>query len=259
MSFANAIYLSGATAPIESTDTVAKHPLGTRMVLDDGRVFVYAKAGAAITRTDVGVENPVPQGISQRAVGAAAAVGDTSVTFTTVSPDGITGDGSILEDEFVGGYVLLFTTGAVAPLDKQIRRITGNTATAAAGEITMTLDRGLEIALATATSKIEAIHSPYAGVTIGANIQSPIVGVASCLAGDGEYLWIQTWGVCWLSLQAGCGVAGQIGLTFRHDGSLSEALSAVSGTITNQYAGFVLAGIDAATQAAPFIMLQISP
>ncbi len=258
MGFPNAIYSNGAEAPIDAADTIQKYDLGQRMILEDGRVFIYAKAGAAITRTDLGVKNGLPQGVAQRAVAAAAAIGAKSATITCASPDGASADGNIVADEFKGGYILFFTTGATAPYDKQIRRIVSNTA--GTTSIVFTFDRGLEIALATATSKAEIMASPYKHVVVDSTIRYPVVGIPSVLATSGQYLWIQTWGICWMSLQAGVGKDGQIGATFRHDGSLSEALSTVSGTITNQYAGFCIASSrDAATQAAPFFMLQISP
>lgn len=240
---------------LTAADTAQKYPLGTKFV-DGDRVYRYAKAGGAITRTDLGVKNGLPQGVAQRAV-AAAAIGATSVTVTCASPDGALGTGVITEDEFAGGYILFFTVGAVAPYDKQVRLIKGNTA--GTTSIVFTFDRGLEIALVAATSKVEAMASPYKSVVISSAIHYPVVGIPTVLATSGQYLWIQTWGVCWISLQAGCGVAGNIGLTFRHDGSLSEALTAVSGVVTNQYAGFCMAGNITATQAAPFFMLQICP
>lgn len=256
MSFPNTIFCDGSAATIDTADTVAKHPLGQRMVLEDGRVFVYAKAGGAITRTDLGVKNGLPQGVAQRAV-AAAAIGAKSVTVTCASPDGASADGNIVKDEFAGGYILFFTVGAVAAMDKQVRRITGNTA--GTTSIDFTFDRGLEIALLAATSKVEVIASPYKHVVISSAVHYPVVGIPTVLATSGQYLWIQTWGICWISPQSGVGVAGNVGLTFRHDGSLEPALTAVTGYITNQYAGFCIAGNSAATQAAPFFMLQISP
>ena len=255
MSFSNAIYVNGVNAPIEAADTTKKHPLGTRMVLEDGRVFVYAKANAAIPSTSEGVKNATPQGVSYRSVGAAAAATALSVTLTTVSPDGITGDGSIIADEFEGGYALFFATGG-----KFIRRITGNTAVAAAGAITITLDRPIGVALTT-SSGIELMHSPYYAVQTSNNINHPVVGVPACTATSGQYLWIQTWGVCWCSPQASVGVtaSGDVGLCWRHDGSLEAALETPSGSISSQYAGYVIAGLDAGTQAAPFFMLQLAP
>jgi len=235
-------------------DTVQKYPIGSKYIEGD-RVYRYAKAGGAINRTDLGVKNGLPQGIAQREV-LAAAIGATSVTITTVSPDGAAETGTLVKDEFAGGYLLLFTVGGVAPFDKQMRLITGNAA-GAAGNIVFTFDRGLEIALVAGTSKAEAIASPYKHVVLDSAIHHPVIGVPTVLATSGQFLWIQTWGVCWLSCQAGVGVAGNIGLAFRHDGSLSEALTAVSGTVTNQYAGYCMAGNIGATQAAPFFMLQI--
>lgn len=242
---------------LSAADATQKYPIGTKYVEGD-RIYRYALAGGDIDRTDLGVKNGLPQGVAQRAVAAVAAIGAKAATITTVSPDGAAGTGTLVKDEFAGGYILFFTTGGVASYDKQIRLITGNAA-GAAGDIAFTFDRGLEIALATATSKAEAIASPYKHIVISSAVHYPVVGIPSVLASDGEYLWVQTWGPCWISPQSGVGVAGNVGVAFRHDGSLEPALTAVTSYITNQYAGFCMAGNSGATQAAPFFMLQISP
>ena len=236
-------------------DTVQKYPIGTKYVEGD-RVYRYAKAGGDIDRTDLGVKNGLTQGMAQRAV-AVAAIGAKSATVTCASPDGASGDGNIVKDEFAGGYILFFTAGSVAPYDKQVRLITGNTA--GTTSIVFTFDRGLEIALVATTSKAEAIASPYKHVVLSSAVHMPIVGVPTVLASSGNYLWVQTWGPCWLSLQSDVGVAGNYGMVWRHDGSLDKNYDTVDGYITNQYAGFALAQTSSAGQGAPFFMLQICP
>ncbi len=249
------IWGSLALPDLSTADSVQKYPIGTKYVEGD-RVYRYAKAGAAITRTDVGHKNGLSQGINYRAV-SAQAIGDKTVTVTCASPDGAAETGTIVKDEFAGGYILFFTAGSVASWDKQVRLITGNTA--GTTSIVFTFDRGLEIALVAGESIAEGIASPYSKVLYNNTAGYPVIGVPSVLATIGQFLWIQTWGPCWLSLQAGCGVAGQLGVIFRTDGSLSEALSAVADQITNQHAGFVLAESTTQTQGAPIIFLQITP
>lgn len=256
--FPNAIYCTGADAPIDVVDDAVdqKHPLGTRMILEDGRVFVYARCGGAIARLDLGVKNNLPQGVAQRSIAAAVAIGEKSVTVTCASPDGASQDGNIVEDEFEGGYILFFV-GSGSTQTPQMRRVVSNTA--GTTSIVFTFDRALSVAL-TDSHKVEVIASPYRSVVISAGCTRSVAGVPmATTTAAGQFLWLQTWGSCWLSSQAGCGVAGNVGLTFRTDGSLSEMLSAVAGAVTNQYAGYVLAGTIANTQGAPFFMLQLCP
>ena len=248
----------------DAASSTQNYRLGQRKILEDGSVWVYAKAGGAINRTDLGVKNGLCQGVAQRAVAAAQSVGDKTATLTCASPDGASADGNIVLDEFKDGYILFFTTGAVASYDKQVRRVTGNTA--GTTSIVFTFDRGLEIALATATSKAEVMASPYKHVVISSGANFPVVGIPAVLADSGEYLWLQTWGVTWISPQSTVGLVGNTGLVFRHDGSLepitneSGVLTVPDGTYdTTQHAGFVMAETSASAQAAPFIMLQISP
>jgi len=264
MGFPNAIYCNGAVAPIDEVDTIQKHPLGTRITLEDGRVFAYARCGVAITRLDLGLKNGLPQGVANRAVAAAVAKGLKSVTLTTVSPDGAAATGTIVANEFEGGYIQFFPDVASAAVQRpQTRRVISNTG-GAAGSIVFTFDRALTVALTT-DATAEVMASPYRHVLHGSGAHMPVVGMATNFATAGQFLWVQTWGVCWLSPQSTVGIGGNTGLVFRHDGSLEEikndsaTLKVADGTYsTTQYAGYILAETSSQGQAAPFFMLQLA-
>jgi len=257
MSFPTAIFCSGADAPIDAPDTIQKHPLGTRMILEDGRVFAYARCGVAITRLDLGLKNGLPQGVAYRAIAAAVAIGGKSVTLTCASPDGAAGTGTIVKDEFEGGYIFILPEHASAAVQQpQIRRVVSNTA--GTTSIDFVFDRALQVALTT-DGYAEVMASPYRHVLHNSTMGYPVVGMGTVLATAGQFLWVQTWGTAWLSLQSDVGVAGNYGLVFRHDGSLDKAFETVDGSISNQYAGHVLAETSSQGQGAPFFMLQICP
>lgn len=255
-SFPNAIYCNGATAPIHEADTTQKHPLGQRMILEDGRVFVYAKAGGSLN-PDMGVKNGYSQHIAFTTVALSADAGAKSIVLDTVVTDGPLGTGVIAEDEMVGGYIVIFPHSS----NTFVRRITSNTATTAVGgvrEMTIGIDTPTPVAVVADVTHGEAMASPYAYVVCDSAMDKAVVGVATIPATTGQYLWIQTWGACWLAPQSNVGVAYDRGIIFRHDGSLEKAGQTPSGTLSSQYAGFVLAETSTATQGAPFIMLQIS-
>jgi hypothetical protein len=222
------------------------------------KTFVLAKTGGAITSIGLAVKNGLAQGVANCSVQAAAAAGATSVNLSTVATDGSAGTGLIATDEFKGGEIVLFTAGSDIP---QRRGITGNTSRTASGTKTVTfyLDSPLTTALGTGDSG-EAMQSPWSYVVQDTQIGHPVVGVPTVIAAAADYyLWLQTWGLTFVSPQANVGVAGAgIGCYWRHDGSI-DTYANIGTYVSTQYAGFVVAEAAAHTQGAPFFMLQIQP
>jgi hypothetical protein len=212
--------------------------------------FVLAKAGGAITTTGMGAKNGLPQGVKQCALTANAAVGATSVSLLTVATDGALDTGAIAEDEFKGGEIVLFKTGTNEP---QRRGITGNTARVATGSVavTFTLDSPLTVAMTTSDAG-EAMQNPWSHVVQDSNIGHAVVGVPCVIAALGQFLWLQAGGLCFVSPQAGVGVAGATGCYWRHDGSIDTTVGTY---VSSQYAGYVIAESLTNTQGAPFFMM----
>jgi len=219
-----------------------------------GKTFVLGRLGATITNTELGLKNLLAQSISQAVLPAAVASGATSVSITVGATDGATGNGAVAADEMIGGEVVIFINGANKPF---CRGIVGNTVVASGGgTMTITLDSPVPFALTT-SDKAEAMHSPWYSLGQDSQIGHPVVGVATIGGTSGQYIWVQTWGKCFVSPQAAVGIAGATGVYWRHDGSID--VENADAYVSDQYAGFVLAENASHTQAAPFIMLQILP
>jgi len=245
-----------------------RHPdyqVGDRVALPDGRVFRYAKA-AGTMNPDCLAQHETGQYIGYVALGASQAVGDKEVTLTVVAAStGSGGAGVIAKDEMRGGYVLIFDASS-----KAIQRgIIGNSALAATGtSITLYLDGGVERALLATTDHAEAIASPYLDLIDGDAVQSKtrgFLGLPTCIATDGEYFWVQTWGPCWVAPDNG-NSATDLGNTdyslqavARFDGHVAAHIYNDGETPLSQHVGFVLSRGAGAAQGAPFLMLQISP
>ena len=73
-----------------------------------------------------------------------------------------------------------------------------------------------------------------------------------------QYLWIQTWGPCWVNPKGFVVATGRRGVWFDDEGSIVYANANVV-TKTLQYAGFLLERDDAGDTGAPMVNLQINP
>ena len=226
---------------LSTNDVTQRYTLGTRHIAWDGTVYKYVKAGTAFTSYQLGVwHEGTGAGVSYEALPGGEVAGSTSVTIT---------QGSITEDQYSGGYILIFhATG-----DGQVYGIQSNDATS--GTTTkLYLDRPLAQAL-TSSDNMELYANPYSVVAQGnSGGTQGFIGVPAALLTDLYYGWVKTWGPAFVSPQATVGNAYLGGVFWRHDGSVDVAYA--DGTITNQYAGYVMVG-DAANDG-PLIMLQCS-
>lgn len=183
-----------------------KYYPGDRVVLGDGRVFRYAKLGGAITnaRVDYGLyfaagprnkwyENP-----SQTQV-----AGDKIITLPFDEAGGVSPAASttVTEDELRGGYVVIYKAGIA---NQCVRGIIGNTASAAASPyyVTLYLDSPLPYDVSTSDG-IELISNPWSNVkSMFADnpASATMCGMPTIVAASGDYAWVQTWGICRVSL-----------------------------------------------------------
>ncbi len=165
------------------------HTVGTRGVLEDGRVFYYARSsGAAIVAGKLLQSPDIPTTVTDEAVATElAGVSALSVTLTT----GIAG----LADEWAGGYAIIQDdTG-----EGQTLPIKGHLAIADATEFECDIEGTLPITLG-AGATVSLIKSPWAEVVIsGANQDHFVCGVAVVAVPAGttnpQHFWCQTWGV----------------------------------------------------------------
>lgn len=242
-----------AGTPYEADDN-ADIPLNTVMRLGI-KTFVRAKSGG-ITNTDLGVKNLLTQAVAYATIAAAAAINATEIVIDVAATDGPAADGVIAADYLVGGEVVVFPHSS----NTFTRTIMGNTVVASGGgEMTLTLDSPIPVALdAGDVDHGECMASPYASVGTAAGNTSSVMGMATCLAASGKYLWLQTGGPCWIAPQGEVSVGNNNRqVVFRHDGSIDELDYSDANVAKGQHAGYVIANAADGGQGAAFIMLQI--
>jgi len=226
---------------LSTDDVTQRYVLGTRHLAWDGSVYKYCKAGATISSYQMGVHDEATgAAVSYEAIGAASAAGSYEVTLT---------QGSITEDQYQGGYLLLFhATG-----DGSVYGIRGNDATSGTTTL-LYLDRPLPKAVTT-SDNMELYANPYSAIS-QANTSGGLcfIGVPMALLTDTYYGWVKTRGPAFVSPQSTVGNAlvGE-GAWWRHDGSV-DVHGNIGTNVTAQYAGFVIVG-DASGDG-PLIMLQ---
>lgn len=237
--------------------TTQQYTLGTRLVTPDGRVFRYAKAVDQL-ECDYGCTFNNGELFEYVALGATNAVGDKQVSLVISAAAAV-----IAKDELEGGYISIFKAGLG---DSMNRCITGNTAVALNGTaITIYLDDPLDRVATITVDHAEVLANPWASVK---NAHSGGDGYASCAglpnvpAAASEYLWIQTWGIRWMSpAHAGIGGGSHERAVYFDPGSggIDEHSYSTSSYIDRQLLGFVVDKTTSGVDGAPFIMLQISP
>ena len=132
---------------LSTNDATQRNTIGQRAMTWDGSIYKYCKAASTYTSYQTGVwDEGTGAAVSYEAIGAASAAGSNEVTLT---------QGSITEDQYAGGYLLLFhATG-----DGQVYGIRGNEATSGTTTI-FYLDRPLAVAVTT-SDNIELYANPY--------------------------------------------------------------------------------------------------
>jgi hypothetical protein len=212
------VTVQGKTSDIfKDLGTDKKHMLGTRMTLPDGRVYRYAKAGAALT---IG-----------RAIGAAAHIttldsdvvvmearttaqwddGDHTIRIATTGSTSSTAL-NIVADQFNDGYIWVNDEAGEGQIF-QVKDHGGETATGSTGGLDIEVydEDILSIALTTAT-QVGLLKNLYHNVVVhtGTTGGGPVVGVAPVAVDSGDYCWLQTWGPCPVMAGATAPLAGEM-------------------------------------------------
>jgi hypothetical protein len=255
-----------------STVKPAKWNLGDRVVLPDGRVFRLAKAGAlgvvselGAVQTRISNTNAVaPAQATAASLGtvlAAGVVDSHYVSLTIASTFGHLATGVLTKDELRGGYIVIGNGTSQHP---QTRQIIGHPVLAAAGILTVEIDAALVTAVTVGTTNIEAMMNPYSdlnntGLGDGVTTFASVMGVPAVSATVGQYVWVQTWGACWVTSAGNtCNDSNDRTLWFEKSGLV---VSGADVTVESGYqlAGFALDGSSSGNSNAPFVNLQINP
>ncbi|GAJ21603.1 unnamed protein product, partial [marine sediment metagenome] len=154
------------------------------------------------------------------------ATGKRTLVVTIDAADGRGANGAFLANELAGGYIVIF----LAEMDRTINRmVVANTATiVGGGAMTVTVDKPLPIALPAACNA-EIIENPYFNVVSGGTDRRMVVGMptrevsAALLAAADQFLWLQTWGPCWVvPTGVDFGTAENLMAYFRGNGSITD-------------------------------------
>lgn len=210
-----------AAQAILADSSTQLHTLGTYMETADGRGFRYAKNGAVATVAGKVYQGPALDATNMQPSGgltpAAAAIGDTSVTISTST--------TLAVNFLAGGYMSVVVT----PGQGYTYRIKGNTVTAGAAGLVVTLEDPIQIALTTSSRVIFTKH-PYDGLVIEPGTPTArIAGVPNYIMTIAYYGWVQTKGACAV-LFTGTGAAGKVvgSLTGGTSGSMAPAIAATN-------------------------------
>lgn len=208
-----------------STSSTQGTTLGARSTLGDGRVFRYCLAGVtALVPGKLQQASAEDTSNYQNLAASAAAIGAVQITMTTST----TATASI----FAGGY-LVVTTGTGAGYTYQIG---GNTATAGAAGLVVTLNDPLIVATDT-TSRFDLIPNPYASVVVNpTTATSAPVGVAVFAVTAAQYGWIQTQGAVGILADGSVTVGTQVVASNGTAGAV-EALTGVQAIVGTALTG----------------------
>ncbi len=198
---------------VRETSTVQQHKIGTRYVVpadEDRKIYRYALAGAsALDPGKLCVNSDVDSDVVNKTVARTYAAGTLEVIIDAA--------GAVAADEYRGGTLTISdATGEGVSM-----RVSGNTVTSGAAELTVYLDEPCPVALTIDVSEATLLRSPWYGVVISATDQADMpVGVPNVTIAAGSYGWLQTRGECavWadeavakgLALTTGTGTAGQV-------------------------------------------------
>ncbi len=163
-------------------------PLGTRMVLQDGRRYAFAEAGGTALVTGKVQQSEVPDGDHDTLAVVSGAQYARTINITN-------GSDAIEEDLYADGYAI--TEAAAGASEGYMLKVEqSHAALGASTTVALPLAAGYGLPLTLDTNDtITLIKNPYADVIISAApAEALILGVACSPIPTTEFGWIQTWG-----------------------------------------------------------------
>ena len=185
------------------TGSTKLHPLGTRMVLPDGRAFRYAENAGTALHAGVVVQAAAATAADDVDVplAAQASVGDKTIS--------VTAQGTIAKDKYADGFIFI-NDGTGEGL---VYKIASNAAGTSSNTMVVTLYDGDTVAVATDSTAASTLCglalNTYKDVIISPTTVSNVaVGVSTTSVTADYYCWLQTWGEAAVLVNA-AGVIGQ--------------------------------------------------
>jgi hypothetical protein len=237
--------------------STAKHKIGTRMQLADGRTFYYAQAGEALRAGFLAYSKP--QHVARTAMvttTASAAIGAKTISGITVGAEAFTAN------EMAEGFLY---TQKVTGLGYTYKIKSNTSGTSGGTNLDVVLYDPIQVAIDT-TTEIGFMYNPfYQVLSASAVITSGAAGV--CLKGvvtTQYYCWLQTWGPVAL-VQGVASNVGEIGMRLI---TSTESSGEVANYTTNTntelggkafpHIGYRFGTVAVENEATP-VMLQLYP
>lgn len=234
---------------IYTEETTQRYVPGTRYLRWDGSVFKYGKLRAT-SRPSRGIFNGSDKVDISGDYGTVTA-GLNSVTFTLGANEGYS-TGGVDKNELVGGFLIV----GHGESKEQCRLIVSNNAAVhTTGSLTIFVDGPFTDTLADTTPWTEVLLNPYNYLDIDLGDTAACMGVPNVIATTGNYIWIQTWGPCYMDAhyQIGNG-AKERSVYVQANGSVLDG-SQINIEDGQQMIGHILD--ESVGGVVPFVMLQI--
>ena len=232
--------INGVAQSIYEESSTQRGPLGAKLEFDDGRIFRYSKAVAAITAAKlVGTDDVQKIAKDTNGVFVAAAAGATEITLTDATLSSATAN------LYSGAYL-----GNITNLEQY--RIRSNTA-AASNKVIFQLYDGIVTAVAT-SDDYQITPNPYASVittTVTDGAYDRAVGVAPRGITSGYYFWLQTGGVAYCLVDAAA--AATEGVMVAGSDSTAGTIQITDAGVDEQTIGTTI-GASAASKPCPVLL-----
>ena len=238
-------------------DDEERFPLGAYIRLGN-KGFVYGHS-AGITSLQYGSKpQAIIQPVGWSTVAASVAAGVTEITFDLGASAGPAGDGNIAVDYLKWGEACIMpawgTGFTIMILGNTV--ITGD----GGGVVTLTLASPIPTACTVDVAHIECIPSPYRSLVSPANDPlTQVVGMPTCVAVAGKYLWLQVEGPFGIAAAADVGNSSdRLQAVFKGNGTIGPHDYNDAAEGYNQHAGTIMFPAQGGGQGTPFINLQIA-
>lgn len=165
-----------------------RYRLGQIGITRDGRKFKFGRVGAVAAVAGSVYQSPAPAANHLAQTPAAAAIGATSVTITTLGATAAT------QNQYAEGWLQVDT----APGNGIMYGIDNHLANAGSAALILNLCKDDAIAVAlTTSSRVGLIANSYADVIVcPTTATSKAIGVPLVAAAIGAYCWFQIYGAC---------------------------------------------------------------
>ena len=222
MSFPNIVF--GSEGELWHNSAAETVPVGTLMIIEDGRHFRFCEVAAAVT-TVVG-------GLLQAEVHTTDQSGEVIDTLTagTVSLTGVGSTSSAATvNTYINGYI--YTDNATT---LPMHRISDNAEIAASGTGTVTLYTKTDQAIA-AGNTVSYIKNPWRDVilTPASAETAPAIGVNKVVITADQFGWVQTSGPASCLYDSSTTAIGAIGDPIGPDQAVASAISGVADSTTD--------------------------